>query len=90
MSVLDTTEYFRSKYTHEYIPFESNNHNKHDEYNGNGSGWRNFCSRCHYNYNSHYHKTHCDNQLPVGDGIIPLLIILFIYYLSKNYKSWKK
>lgn len=86
MSVLDTTEYFRSTYTHKYIPFESNNHNKHNEYNG----WRNFCPRCHYNYNSHYHKAHCENQVPIGDGIIPLLIMLFIYYLSKNYKSWKK
>lgn len=87
MSILDTTAYFRSIYTKEYMPFESDNHieDKYDK-----SKWDNFCPICHYNYNSHYHKTRCENQLPLGDGVTPLLIILFIYYLSKNYKSWKR
>lgn len=90
MSILDTTVYFKSVYNQEYIPFENDNHNEYSGYNGNGHGWDNFCPKYHYNYNSHYHKTRCDRQLPLGDGIVPLLIILFIYYLSKNYKSWKR
>ena len=93
MSILDTTAYFRSVYTQGYVPFENNSYNKYNErneYNGNGHGWNNFCPKCHCNYNSHYHKTRCTNQLPLGDGIIPLLSILLIYYLSKNYKSWKR
>ena len=85
MSILDTTAYFKSTYTQKYIPFEEYPQN---ESHNNSSN--NFCPICHWNYNSNYHKKHCENQLPLGDGIIPLLTILLLYYLSKNYKSWKR
>ena len=86
MSILDTTAYFRSVYTQEYVPFENNNYNEyneHNKYNGNGHGWDNFCPKCHYNYNSHYHKTRCNNQLPIGDELLPFSIIVLIYLIIK-------
>ena len=87
MSILDTTAYFKSVYTQEYVPFEDNSHNENIK---DKNKWDNFCPKCHYNYNSHYHKTHCEKPLPLGDGIIPLLIIALFYYLIKKYKSWKQ
>ena len=86
MSILDTTAYFKSVYTQEYIPFEDVSSKDENIYSKNK--WDNFCPICHYNYNSHYHKTHCNNNLPlIGDML--LLLFGFIYLIIKI-KLWKR
>lgn len=86
MSILDTTAYFKEVYTQEYIPFEDGSNNNEDNYIKDG--WDNFCPKCHYNYNSHYHKTHCNNNLPLNGDML-LLLFGFIYLIIKI-KLWKQ
>ena len=80
MSILDTTIYFRSTYTKEYVPFE--NDNSSDNYIKDKDN--NFCPLCHWNYNSDYHKRHCENSLQLGDELLPLFILITIYLIIKR------
>lgn len=80
MSILDTTEVFRSIYTQEYVPFDDNSYKNKD------NNPMNFCPKCHKNYNSHHHKEHCFNLVPIGDEIIPFSILIMILII---YKRWK-
>ena len=79
MSILDTTAYFKSVYTKKYIPFE-NSYKNHEVSNMKKKD--NFCPICHYNWNSHYHRTKCKSQLPIGNELI-LFIFAFIYLIIK-------
>ena len=81
MSILDTTEYFKNIYTEKYTPFE---HNNYPDYNKNN--WDNFCTKCHWNYNSNYHKRHCVNSLSLNNDVIILFSILLLFSLYKFIK----
>jgi hypothetical protein len=80
MSILDTTVYFKSVYTQGHVPFENDNYN--DSYIKDKND--NFCPLCHWNYKSDYHKRHCENQLPIGDELLPMFILISIYLIIKR------
>ncbi len=84
MSILDTTAYFKGVYTQEHIPFE-------DQYRMKPKNDRNdnFCPKCHYNYHSHYHKTHCEGDPLSLNGDFILLFFGLIYLIIKI-KLWKR
>ena len=80
----DTTQYgfYKTQSNESYKLFESEefNYNKSDKND-------NFCPICHYNYNSHYHKTYCNNGVPISNGLIILLLIVGFYSIYKHFKS---
>ena len=66
-----------------YVPFEDNNIDFHKE--------NNFCPLCHRNYNSHYHKTICNQEhhIPISDNICILLVMLWFYFIYKIFSRKK-
>jgi len=80
----DTIQYgfYSSQSNESYIPFQQQEIN----YNINNDKNNNFCPICYYNYHSHYHRTYCNNGVPVGNGISILLLMLGFYFIHKYFK----
>ncbi len=83
VNLLETQyEFYNSQSNESYIPFQQINYNNKLDKNNN------FCPICHYNYHSHYHRSHCSNiGVPVGDGISLMLFIVGFYLIYKRFKS---
>jgi len=86
---MDSIQYgfYQTQSNKAYIPFEQSeinyevnlNYNKQDKNN-------NFCPICHYNYHSHYHRSYCNQGVPVGNGAAILLFFITIYSIYKYLK----
>lgn len=77
----DTTYVFRQNVDN-YQPFSSNNDN--NDYNDKFE--QKFCPVCHYNLKSAEHRKLCGNTIPIGDCVIPLIVMLSIYIIIKFIK----
>jgi hypothetical protein len=82
----DTIQYgfYKTQSNESYKPFQSKEFNYNDKKDKND----NFCPICRYNYNSHYHKKHCNvNPTPIGDGLFILLFMTLFYGIYRNLKK---
>lgn len=79
---MNDTTYIFGQNVDRYTPFENE-----EQVNYNGKFNNKFCPVCHYNLNSAMHRRMCENKMPVGGSIIPMLSLCCIYVIIKFIKT---
>jgi hypothetical protein len=80
---MNETVYVFGQDVNNYTPFESI---EQINYNDNRLDDK-FCPICHYNLKSEAHRKSCNNTIPIGDSILPMILLCSIYMVIKLFKN---